>query len=302
MENQQPIYYRQPETHSRSIRNMCIALAVFVVTVVAIGTTVIVYARELATMLPFSAEKQFVKPYETILGKWFSDHNGDDDVRIYLQELANSLASNMELPDGAEIHVHYINSDTENAFATLGGHIFVFRGLIESVDSENALAMIIAHEIAHIGNRDPLVALGRGYAIQMMYFFITGDHSSGEALASLGGEVSLLHFSREQERQADTEALHAINAHYGHVQGYDKFFRAMQSKIEKHNNDNSEPNKIDKFANEWFASHPDLANRIDSLTGLATDSGYQLTGKLKIIPVEINNESEQNPYEDMLTN
>ena len=37
-----------------------------------------------------------------------------------------------------------------------------FKGLVERLKSEQALAMVMAHEIAHIVNRDPITALGRG--------------------------------------------------------------------------------------------------------------------------------------------
>jgi predicted Zn-dependent protease len=47
-------------------------------------------------------------------------------------------------------HVQILDSPELNAFATSGGHIFLCRGLIEALDSEDALAAVIAHELAHI--------------------------------------------------------------------------------------------------------------------------------------------------------
>ena len=44
--------------------------------------------------------------------------------------------------------VHAVQDPTVNAFATLGGHVFVFTGLVDSLDSENGLAMVLAHELA----------------------------------------------------------------------------------------------------------------------------------------------------------
>ena len=89
-----------------------------------------------------------------------------------------------------------------NAFATLGGHVFVCRGLMETLEDENSLAMIIGHELAHIKNRDPIVGMARGLTIQMLYSYITGDYSSLN-VSGLGSELGLSYFSREQEYSSD---------------------------------------------------------------------------------------------------
>lgn len=47
-------------------------------------------------------------------------------------------------------HVGILDSQEINAVATPGGHIFLTRGLIQCAESEDALAAVIAHELAHI--------------------------------------------------------------------------------------------------------------------------------------------------------
>jgi predicted Zn-dependent protease len=47
-------------------------------------------------------------------------------------------------------HVLVLDSGEINAFASPAGHIFITRGLIDCASSEDALAAVIAHEIAHI--------------------------------------------------------------------------------------------------------------------------------------------------------
>ena len=152
----------------------------FFILVFGLGLAVVV----LVVVLSFSAGwlVQFV-PFETevMLAEEFSfsefmeleaqqekqDENQQDKISAYLQNLANQLAIAQQLPDGMRITVHYIDSDTVNAFATLGGNVFMFRGLIEKLPNENALAMILAHEIAHIKHRDPMVAAGRGLTVAL---------------------------------------------------------------------------------------------------------------------------------------
>ncbi|MBR5646299.1 MAG: M48 family metalloprotease [Treponema sp.] len=47
-------------------------------------------------------------------------------------------------------NVSILNTAELTGFATMGGHIFISRGLIATVNSEDALAAVIAHEISHI--------------------------------------------------------------------------------------------------------------------------------------------------------
>jgi predicted Zn-dependent protease len=57
------------------------------------------------------------------------------------------LASQQRVPWDFQFYV--INSSAINAFATPGGYIYVFRGLIALSENESELASVMAHEIAH---------------------------------------------------------------------------------------------------------------------------------------------------------
>ena len=113
-----------------------------------------------------------------------------------------------------------------NAFATLGGHVLIFRGLLEQMPNENALAMVVGHEIAHIQHRDPIVALGLGITIGIAIMSIAGagDGAVSEQLLSQFGLVSHLSFSRKHEIEADDYSLHMLARYYGHVGAADSLF------------------------------------------------------------------------------
>ena len=110
----------------------------------------------------------------------------------------------MDLPAEMQITVHYASDDTVNAMATLGGNIVVFQGLIDTVDSENALAMVLAHEIAHVRHRHPIVAMGRGFTVMLALSALSGvgDGMIQQWVGSMG-MLPMLAFSREQEEAAD---------------------------------------------------------------------------------------------------
>jgi predicted Zn-dependent protease len=76
---------------------------------------------------------------------------GNPGLTRYLNKICLALTVNSRQPvvyNG--YHVEILDSNEINAFATPGGHIFLTRGLVECADSEDALAAVIAHEVAHI--------------------------------------------------------------------------------------------------------------------------------------------------------
>ncbi|MGH1370525.1 MAG: M48 family metallopeptidase [Cellvibrionaceae bacterium] len=286
--NSPPRVYVTPASHDDDIRKMITALAGFFSLLMVLVITIVIYASDLAKLLPFSVEQRFVKPYEAMADYWFDEEPTAEhqDIQRSLQELSDELALSMALPSEFELQVHYVDTDQVNAIATLGGHMFVFRGLLEVMPDENSLAMVLAHEIAHIKHRDAMAGLGRGLALQMFYSFISGDYSAGVDIALQTGEIGILYFSREQERQADAAAIQALQAHYGHVYGYDQLFQYLH----EHQNDDTDSHAdnsgdgnlstktLELTDMEWFSSHPELQERIETLTALAKSHQWLLEG------------------------
>jgi predicted Zn-dependent protease len=70
---------------------------------------------------------------------------------VYLNKICGALTANSPRPEIYNgYHVELLDTREINAFSTPGGHIFLTRGLVELTNSEDTLAAIIAHELAHI--------------------------------------------------------------------------------------------------------------------------------------------------------
>lgn len=221
---------------------LAIALVVFcVILVVAITFGM----RFLAPHIPFRYEVSLVEG----LAKKF-DADAPSPTRQYLQELTDSLAAHMSVPEDMPLTVHVDSSNTPNAFATLGGHLIVTQGLLDLVDSENALAMVVAHEIAHIKHRDVITTLGSGVVISIVMGILFGN-SNLTAISNTSGLLTHLTFSRAQENTADQAALDALTQYYGHTNGAETFFK----KILETSWGNSAPPEI-------LSTHPDTPKRI----------------------------------------
>ena len=151
-----------------------------------------------------------------------------------LQALADRLSPHMDLPEGLPVTLHFLDDPTVNAFATLGGHVFVFRGLVERLESENALAMVMAHEIAHVARRDPAAALSGALALQLALAVVLGTASESVHGLIIGPNALMLRaFGREAERQSDRAALAAVARLYGHVGGAGDLFALLQAEAAK---------------------------------------------------------------------
>ncbi len=186
-------------------------------------------------------------------------------LREELQALADRLAGHMALPAGLTVKAHYLDSDEVNAFATVGGHIFIARGLIERMPHENALAMVVAHEIAHVAHRDPAAALGGMVLLQALFALVTTSGSEVPEELIFGPNALLLSsFSRDVEREADAAALAALAGLYGHVAEASTFFEAVLGLPQPP---------------ELLSSHPLTQERIDEIVETARERDWPLRGE-----------------------
>ncbi len=198
-----------------------------------------------------------------------------------LQALADKLAANMELPEGLRITVHYLDDPEINAFATLGGHVIVLRGLIHRMPDENALAMVLGHEIAHAANRDVMANLGGTLLLQLALATLTGmSPETAEGLVWGPNALLLRRFGRDAERRADRDGLAAVAATYGHVSGADAFFRTLLEEMGK---------TVPEEGPEFLSTHPLTAGRIEDLAALATAQGWATGGDPTPLPEALRN-------------
>jgi predicted Zn-dependent protease len=87
---------------------------------------------------------------------------------------------------------HVVDDASPNAFAIPGGYVFVSRGLLALANSEDELACVIGHEIAHV--------LARHAATQQAL-----DRSTSPLVGGWRRAAQSASYSRDMERQADTE-------------------------------------------------------------------------------------------------
>ncbi len=195
-----------------------------------------------------------------------------------MQALADRVAEGMRLPAGMAVVISLDAAPVVNAYATVGGRIRLYRGLITKLDSEDALAALLAHEIAHVKHRHVAASLGRGLALALLVGVISSDAGAAAAEAVIGSAttIALLGYSREHEMQADDEALRAVVALYGHAGGVAALFNTLGAQA-----------KRGEMPIDLLRSHPLTQDRVDAARRGAAQLGVAADGLLTPMPAAL---------------
>ncbi|WP_319523729.1 M48 family metalloprotease [uncultured Desulfosarcina sp.] len=142
----------------------------------------------------------------------------DPVIVDYVNKVGQRILSAMP-PQPYEYQFHVLKEDTYNAFATPAGNIFFNSGLFAALESEEELAGILGHEIAHVVCRhisqriESQKKIGMATLAGMVAGVLLGAGGAAEAASAVtvgsmaAGQTAALAYSRQDERQADQLGL-----------------------------------------------------------------------------------------------
>jgi len=169
--------------------------------------------QQLVLMSDAEAASMGRDAYREILEKQGIASNPEQTAMV--KRVGERIAAANALP-GQHWEFNLINDDTPNAFALPGGYVGVNTGLFQVVKTEDQLAAVMGHEIAHVIARHPEERISREALVG------TGAAVLGAAAPDLANIASsaatlglILPFSREQESEADVIGLNYM-AHAGY--------------------------------------------------------------------------------------
>ncbi|PSO53894.1 MAG: peptidase [Cyanobacteria bacterium QH_6_48_35] len=148
---------------------------------------------------------------EVKLGKQINQQISDQ-VQLYRGQEVNQYVSRIgqqlvRYSDRTDIPYKFqvVEDSSVNAFATMGGYVYVTTGLIKAADNQAQLASVIAHEIGHISSRHSVEQM-RQSAIAQGVLSAAGVNQS--AAVQIGVDLALQRpNSREDEYEADVRGL-----------------------------------------------------------------------------------------------
>ncbi len=178
------------------------------------------------------------------------------ELTQYIDSLGQGLARRSERRD-IPWRFFVVDDPSVNAFATLGGYVYVHTGLISATSSEAQLASVMGHEIGHIVGRHGLenVKKSQKYGtlagIATIAGAVLGGRSGAQIGEMAGGLIAggyLMKHSREAEREADFLGLYNIRDAGYNTGGMIEMFQMLAS---------LNPNQIGSI----MSSHPAPSER-----------------------------------------
>ncbi|QRK13108.1 M48 family metalloprotease [Archangium violaceum] len=161
--------------------------------------------------------------------------------------------------------IHVIDDPkTVNAFATPGGYLYVYTGLLLAADNEAEVAGVMGHEAGHVTGRHSAQALMLQYGQQALIDAALGKNSGtvSQIAASLAGSGTSLAFSRGNETEADElGAKYTSGARYD-PHGLVTFFQKLAA----------QEGKTPGFM-KWLSTHPPSADRVKHLNSYISSKG-----------------------------
>ncbi|MEO0294187.1 MAG: M48 family metallopeptidase [candidate division WOR-3 bacterium] len=149
-------------------------------------------------------------------------------IQSYVNEVGQKIVRVCDRKD-IEYKFKVIEKEDINAFACPGGFIYIYTGLLKTLDSEAELAAVLAHEVSHVVARHSVKKLQSIYGYSIIAQLALGEKAEGVLgkIVDVAAMLILQGYSRENEFEADSYGLlYAKNAGYnpkGMVEVFKKF-------------------------------------------------------------------------------
>jgi beta-barrel assembly-enhancing protease len=228
-------------------------------------------AGPLAQMTPMETEAQLGKVAVAQLSPFMPPCAGG--ASIAAEATLTPVLRRLEREAGLSgpVTLRFVDVEEPNALALPGAQVWVTRGLLESAKAPDEIVAVLAHELAHVRNRDGLTAFYRRFGAALVLDVITGGSGIGQQVILLSGDLAELGHTRGQERRADAEALDTMQR-----AGYDpaalsRAFERIEADVEKKREAKGGGFKLPG----WLSTHPDTEVRRRAAEARANPSAPQ---------------------------
>jgi len=220
----------------------------------------------------FSAERDLDK--EQKLGKKLSENIEkkhevveDPQKNLLIRQIGNKLAKVSEFK-GMNYHFKILDIEGPNAFSIPGGYIYVTYDLFDYIQSDDELAGILAHEIAHVIHNHALKQTRdntKFTLLTILAVLLTGEPDVG-VLGKLTTITLLNQYSREYEEEADLTAIDLLTKTEYNPVGFLTFLERLYTR--------------EMFKPEVnlgiFQTHPETENRVNYVKDKLKERGIDI--------------------------
>ncbi|NNN05474.1 MAG: M48 family metalloprotease [Elusimicrobia bacterium] len=200
----------------------------------------------------------------------------DPALNLYAQKIVQAVSMASDRPSIYRgYHVQILKSSEVNAFAAPGGFIFVTTGLLKLTRSEDELACVLAHEVAHVAKKHGLKTIKTSRLTSA--FALLGTEAAKNYTSSQVAQLTdvfkgtvddvvnnlvVKGYSRDKEYEADK-----FGAQYARAANYDP--RALTAFLHRMEAADT------AGAGGMFKTHPKASKRIDELGTLSPSADYR---------------------------
>jgi predicted Zn-dependent protease len=237
--------------------------------------------------LPIAASAQVVKAadqakaaqqHPQILAQFGGPIEGP--LGAYVTNIGNKIATTAGQTGMCKFTV--INSDVVNAFAVPGCYIYVTRGLLTIMNSEDELAAVLSHEVGHIMGKHSYKRQRASMLSTLGAVALGVATRSSDVMqqASQLAQVYTLSYSRTQEHESDDYGVR-----YLRQLGYNQFAASdimgqlgAQEALDARVN-----NRENRAIPNWARSHPTSPERVARTSAAARAAGATPTSPPEMI-------------------
>lgn len=187
----------------------------------------------------------------------------NEAIASYITQVGSRLAKKSDRPN-IPYTFQVVDDESINAFATMGGFVYVHTGLLEKASNEAELAGVMAHEIGHIVGRHAIENMRKAAVTQGL---LTATGLDTQKIIQLGVQlVYNLPNSRKAELQADRLGLeNSKRAGYAPIGMLTFMKKLMESSSEAPEFLSNHPATGDRLAALQAAVNPATVNKGDGL-------------------------------------
>ena len=231
-------------------------------------------------MISESQEVQMGRDYNAQILKQYPIYN-DQELQDYVQSIGESLALKSHRPN-LLYRFTVLDSPDINAFALPGGYIYINRGLMSYLSSEEELAAVLGHEIGHVTARHSVRQYSQSQLLGLLSAAveINSGRTAGN-IANLASGALLSGYGRDMELEADD-----LGAQYIFQDGYSP--QGMYEVLSVLKDQEMYAKKIAEQRGQEprsyhgvFASHPSNDTRLQEVLNNVSGSYSQGTKKRK---------------------
>jgi beta-barrel assembly-enhancing protease len=240
-----------------------------------IGTALTVADTTSNAARPISDEEEYYVGRAVsakILGSYTLSTNAA--LTRYVNLIGKTVAFNSGKPfTYGGYHFAILETEEINAFAAPGGIIFITHGMVKTTATEDELAAVLAHEVAHVAKRDGIAAIKSArwtQAVSLIGTTAARNYTSGEISSLVGifeGSIDdvvktlvVSGYSRSQEYAADEESVRTLAKCGYDPNALHSFLKRLEQKGK------SSGGGITK-------THPGTQDRIENISGKTPPAG-----------------------------